>query len=203
MKYIKNFRIFEADEGTDNINSLPEDPQLDNQTQSVNKQAIEDSQKLLKEFQEKRSKMENIFKDPKITDDNTLDSTLMSQIYNSKKEAKLRNKWLVQFESVLKMERRKNALQNSINKDLDQIKKTNDDISRLSNEVTDASIVRKNQIVSMLEKNRKRLKELKDNVNSNKRLLLQDITNWKKRHEDFKRDVKVEEDRVKNLLSKI
>jgi hypothetical protein len=203
MKYIKNFRIFEADEGTDNINSLPEDPQLDNQTQSVNKQAIEDSQKLLKEFQEKRSKMENIFKDPKITDDNTLDSTLMSQIYNSKKEAKLRNKWLVQFESVLKMERRKNALQNSINKDLDQIKKTNDDISRLSNEVTDASIVRKNQIVSMLEKNRKRLKELKDNVNSNKRLLSQDITNWKKRHEDFKRDVKVEEDRVKNLLSKI
>ena len=101
------------------------------------------------------------------------------------------------------MERRKNALQDSINKDLDQIKNTNDDISRLSNEISDASQTRKVQISSMLDKNRKRLKELKDNVNSNKRLLSQDTFNWKKKHEDFKKDIKVEEDRVKNLLSKI
>jgi predicted TPR repeat methyltransferase len=36
-----------------------------------------------------------------ITDDTLLDSTLTSQIYNSKKEARLRNKWIVKFESVL------------------------------------------------------------------------------------------------------
>lgn len=203
MKYLKYFPIFEAEEGTDDIKSLPEDQQLDDQTRSVNKQAIEDSQRILKEFQEKRSKIESIFKDPKISDDTLLDSTLTSQIYNSKKEARLRNKWIVKFESVLRMERRKNALQDSINKDLDQIKNTNDDISRLSNEISDASQTRKIQISSMLDKNRKRLKELKDNVNSNKRLLSQDTFNWKKKHEDFKKDIKVEEDRVKNLLSKI
>ena len=89
MKYLKYFPIFEAEEGTDDIKSLPEDQQLDDQTRSVNKQAIEDSQRILKEFQEKRSKIESIFKDPKISDDTLLDSTLTSQIIIQKKKLDL------------------------------------------------------------------------------------------------------------------
>lgn len=203
MRYLISFKIFEAEDGIDDINPLPENPQLDTETQKANSDALGDAQKMLKEFQEKKTKMENIFKDPKIADDSDLESTLLTQIYNGKKESRMRNKWLKEFESVLRMERRKNALQNSISKDQDQIKKTNDDISRLNNEINDASLSRKTQINTALDKNRKRLKELKDNLNSNKSLLSQDTTNWKKKHEDFKRSIKIEEERIKNLLSKI
>ena len=54
MKYLKYFPIFEAEEETDDIKSLPEDQQLDDQTRSVNKQAIEDSQRILKELNKQR-----------------------------------------------------------------------------------------------------------------------------------------------------
>jgi hypothetical protein len=202
MIYIKSFRLFEAEIGTDDIKSTSEDIGLQTDSKNTINSALEDAQKMIREFGEKKTKMETIFKDPKLSDDSSLESALLSGVYNGKKEAKSRNPWLTKFETVLRMERRKNSLQNSINKDMDQVKVTNDDIYRLDSESKNATSARKIQIVSMLEKNRKKLKELKDNINSNKRLLSQDIINWKKKHEDFKRDVKTEEDRIKNLLTK-
>jgi hypothetical protein len=198
MKYLRNFRLFEADD----VKSLPDDTTLKSNTESTISNNLQAESDLFKEFNALRSKMENIFKDPKIQDNSALAAALLTGVYNSKKEDSQRNKWLKEFEAVLRMERRKNDLQNEINKDTDQIKLTNDDIYRLSSELKDASLKRKPQIVSMLEKNRKKLKELKDNINSNKRLLSQDIINWKKKHEDFKRDIKTEEERIKNLLAK-
>lgn len=198
MKYLRNFRLFEADD----VKSLPDDTTLKSNTESTISNNLQAESDLFKEFNALRSKMENIFKDPKIQDNSALAAALLTGVYNSKKEDSQRNKWLKDFEAVLRMERRNNDLQNEINKDTDQIKLTNDDIYRLSSELKDASLKRKPQIVSMLEKNRKKLKELKDNINSNKRLLSQDIINWKKKHEDFKRDIKTEEERIKNLLAK-
>jgi len=198
MKYLRNFRLFEADD----VKSLPDDTTLKSNTESTISNNLQAESDLFKEFNALSSKMENIFKDPKIQDNSALAAALLTGVYNSKKEDSQRNKWLKEFEAVLRMERGKNDLQNEINKDTDQIKLTNDDIYRLSSELKDASLKRKPQIVSMLEKNRKKLKELKDNINSNKRLLSQDIINWKKKHEDFKRDIKTEEERIKNLLAK-
>lgn len=198
MKYLRNFRLFEADD----VKSLPDDTTLKSNTESTISNNLQAESDLFKEFNALSSKMENIFKDPKIQDNSALAAALLTGVYNSKKEDSQRNKWLKDFEAVLRMERRNNDLQNEINKDTDQIKLTNDDIYRLSSELKDASLKRKPQIVSMLEKNRKKLKELKDNINSNKRLLSQDIINWKKKHEDFKRDIKTEEERIKNLLAK-
>lgn len=206
MKYLKNYLLFlEADEniGTDDINPLPSDPELDSKTDNTESESLEDSQALLREFMDKKSKMENIFKDPKITDDASLENSLLNGIYNSKKEVKQRNKWLKEFEGILRAERRKNAIQSSIGSDEDQVKKTSDDINRLSNNISDASVKRKEQIVVTLEMNKKRLKELKDNILSNKKLLSQDIINWNKKHEDFKKSIKTEEERVKNLMSKV
>lgn len=206
MKYLKKYVLFlEADEntGTDEINPLPSDPELDSKTDKTESESLSDSQSLLSEFQDKKSKMESIFKDTKILDDVSLENALLNGIYNSKKEVKQRNKWLKEFEGILRAERRKNSLQLAIGSDEDQVKKTNDDINRLSNEISDASVKRKEQIVVTLEMNKKRLKELKDNILSNKKLLSQDVINWNKKHEDFKRSIKTEEERIKNLLSKV
>jgi hypothetical protein len=204
MKYLINFRIFEAEEeiGTDNIKSLSDDTTLKSDTKSAISSSLADDQKSLAEFNQKKTMMENIFKDPKISDDAALASKLLTDVYASKKESALRNTWLTKFETVLRMERSKKAREEAINKDQDSVKSTNDDIYRLDRELKDASLKRKAQIVSMIEKNKKTLKELKDNINSNKRLLSQDTINWRKKHEDFKRDMKTEEERIKNLLSK-
>ena len=204
MKYLINFRIFEAEEeiGTDNIKSLSDDTTLKSDTKSAISSSLADDQKSLAEFNQKKTMMENIFKDPKISDDAALASKLLTDVYASKKESALRNTWLTKFETVLRMERSKKAREEAINKDQDSVKSTNDDIYRLDRELKDASLKRKAQIVSMIEKNKKTLKELKDNINSNKRLLSQDTINWRKKHEDYKRDMKTEEERIKNLLSK-
>ncbi len=204
MKYLINFRIFEAEEeiGTDNIKSLSDDTTLNSDTKSAISSSLTDDQKSLAEFNQKKTMMENIFKDPKISDDAALASKLLTDVYASKKETNLRNTWLTKFETVLRMERSKKAREEAINKDQDSVKSTNDDIYRLDRELKDASIKRKPQIVAMIEKNKKTLKELKDNINSNRRLLSQDTINWRKKHEDFKRDMKTEEERIKNLLSK-
>ena len=204
MKYLINFRIFEAEEeiGTDNIKSLSDDTTLKSDTKSAISSSLADDQKSLAEFNQKKTMMENIFKDPKISDDAALASKLLTDVYASKKESALRNTWLTKFETVLRMERSKKAREEAINKDQDSVKSTNDDIYRLDRELKDASLKRKAQIVSMIEKNKKTLKELKDNINSNKRLLSQDTINWRKKHEDFKRDMKTEEEIIKNLLSK-
>jgi predicted signal transduction protein with EAL and GGDEF domain len=205
MKYLKNYFLFLEDEnlGTDGINPLPSDPEMDLKTKNTVSQSLLDSQSLLREFQDKKSKMENIFKDSKIKDDVSLDNALLNGVYNSKKDVNQRNRWLKELEVILKAERRKNALQIAIGSDEDQVKKTNDDINRLNSEISNASVSRKEQIISTLAMNNKRLKEIKDNIISNKKLLSQDTINWNKKSEDFKTSLKIEEERIKNLLSKV
>jgi len=206
MKYLKKYILFLEDIEnivTDDISALPSDPELDSKTDKTKSESLSDSQALLREFQDKKSKIESIFKDPKITDDVSLDNALLNGVYNSKREVKDRNKWIKEFESILRAERRKNALQSAIGSDEDQVKKTNDDINRLNNEILNASDKRKDQIVSSLEMNKKRLKEIKDNILLNKKLLSEDITNWNKNLENFKKSIKIEEERIKNLLSKV
>jgi len=205
MKYLKNYFLFLEDEnlGTDDINPLPSDPEMDLKTKNTVSQSLLDSQSLLREFKDKKSKMENIFKDSKIKDDVSLDNALLNGVYNSKKDVNQRNRWLKELEVILKAERRKNALQIAIGSDEDQVKRTNDDINRLNSEISNASVSRKEQIISTLAMNNKRLKEIKDNIISNKKLLSQDTINWNKKSEDFKTSLKIEEERIKNLLSKV
>ena len=201
MKYLKYFKIFEEDEvGTDDISSTPEDPSLDSQTTKAQQDSKEEIQKNLKTFQDKKTKMEGIFKDPKIVTDADLENALMNGVYDNKKENRTRNKFLKGYESVLRSERRKSAIQDAINQDMDQIKKTNDDIYRLSDQLkmvsSDKQIVQINQ---SLDRNRKRLKELKDNVTKNKSILSRDNTIWQKEQEEFKKDMKDEEAKIKSL----
>jgi hypothetical protein len=207
MKYLKKYNLFlEADglEGTDDIRSVAEDPGLDSETKKTQSNALLDVQKNLKEFQAKRQQMENIFNDPKITKDSDLEQRLLSSVYNSKKENRQRNKFLKEFESILRQERRKKALQTAISKDEDRIKKTNDDINRLNDESNmEVTPDRASQIKVSLDRNRKKLVELRDNIQKNKTILNRDVLNWQKKREDFKRDMKDEEERIKKLSSKI
>ena len=201
MKYLKYFKVFEADEtGTDDVSATPQDQSLDDQTKKTMSDSLEEIQKNLKAFQDKKTKMEGIFKDPKIITDADLEKALMNGIYDNKKENRVRNKFLKGYESVLRSERRKHALHDAINRDTDQIKKTNDDIARLTDELkmvsSDKQIVQINQ---SLDRNRNRLKELKDNVIKNKSILSRDNTIWQKEQEDFKKDMKDEEAKIKNL----
>lgn len=207
MKYLKNFYLFlEADEPivTDDIKSVSPDPQLDNQTKDAEKNALDDVIKNLEDFKNRKQQMESIFKDTKIQSDSDLEKELMNKVYQNKKESRQRNRFLQSFENILRMERRKNSLQEKIGEDEDRIKKTNDEINRLTDESRmDISLKRKEQVVSSIDRNRKKLVELKDNINKNKSILQRDITSWQKKREDFKKDMKDEEVKIKNLSSKI
>lgn len=207
MKYLKQFKLFlEADElvGTDDINSVEDDKSLDVSTEKAQKDSLAEVQRKLKEFQAKKQSMENIFNDPKIEKDADLEKELLSSVYNSKKETRQRNKYLRDFESVLRQERRKKKLQTAISTDEDRIKKTNDEINRLNDDIKmDITPDRESQIKISLDRNRKKLVELKDNIQKNKSILNRDVLNWQKKREDFKRDMKDEEERIKKLSSKI
>ena len=207
MKYLKQFKLFlEADEllGSDDINSVEDDKSLDTNTEKAQKDSLAEVQRKLKEFQAKKQSMENIFNDPKIEKDADLEKELLSSVYNSKKETRQRNKYLRDFESVLRQERRKKKLQMAISTDEDRIKKTNDEINRLNDDIKmDITPDRESQIKSSLDRNRKKLVELKDNIQKNKSILNRDVLNWQKKRGDFKRDMKDEEERIKKLSSKI
>jgi hypothetical protein len=207
MKYLKQFKLFlEADEliGSDDINSVEDDKSLDTNTEKAQKDSLAEVQRKLKEFQAKKQSMENIFNDPKIEKDADLEKELLSSVYNSKKETRQRNKYLRDFESVLRQDRRKKKLQVAISTDEDRIKKTNDEINRLNDDIKmDITPDRESQIKISLDRNRKKLVELKDNIQKNKSILNRDVLNWQKKREDFKRDMKDEEERIKKLSSKI
>jgi len=207
MKHIKKFYLFlEAEnlEGSDDINSIPNDTQMDNSTDVAEKSALAEVEKNLKDFQNRQQKMVNIFNDKKIITDSDLEKALLNGVYDNKKENKSRNRYLKDFESVLRSERRKKKLEESIAKDKDSIKSTNDDIYRLESEMKmDLSQKRIDDINVSLTKNRNRLKELKDNILKNEQILKRDIIVWQKKREDFKKDMKDEEERIKKLSSKI
>ena len=207
MKHIKKFYLFlEAEnlEGSDDVNPVPNDSQMDNSTDAAEKSALAEIEKNLKDFQNRRQKMENIFNDKKIISDSDLEKALLNGVYDNKKENRSRNRYLKDFESILRSERRKKKLEESIAKDKDSIKSTNDDIFRLESEMRmDLSQKRMDDIKISLDKNRNRLKELKDNILKNEQMLKRDIIGWQKKREDFKKDMKDEEERIKKLSSKI
>ena len=187
MKYLKNYLLFlEADEniGTDDIKSVDADTTSKSNTEST---SLQDTYKLLKEFGEMKTKMENIFKDNlnkllklKTTDDQytqrkkldvELDAALFTKIYNSKKEKQ--NTWLKEYETILRMERKTGVNADQIKKAGDKVKLTNDE---------------------------EKLKKLKDIILSNNKLLSQDTTKWKKTREDFNKNVKTEKDRIEREI---
>ena len=187
MKYLKNYLLFlEADEniGTDDIKSVDADTTSKSNTEST---SLQDTYKLLKEFGEMKTKMENIFKDNlnkllklKTTDDQStqrkkldveLDAALFTKIYNSKKEKQ--NTWLKEYETILRMERKTGVNADQIKKAGDKVKLTNDE---------------------------EKLKKLKDIILSNNKLLSQDTTKWKKTREDFNKNVKTEKDRIEREI---
>ena len=217
MKYLKNYLLFlEADEniGTDDIKSVDADTTSKSNTEST---SLQDTYKLLKEFGEMKTKMENIFKDNlnkllklKTTDDQStqrkkldveLDAALFTKIYNSKKENQ--NTLLKEYETVLRMERKKDAYQDEIKKAEDEVKSTNDYIYQLNRELKGASAKRKPQIVSSIKKNQETLKELNNSILSNNKLLSQDTIKWKKAQDDFNKKVKTDQEKNRNLMSKV
>ena len=207
MRYLKKFYLFlEAEdlEGVDDIKSVPDDKSLETSTNDSQKNALSEVEKNLKDFQNRRQKMENIFNDKKIISDSDLEKALMNGVYDNKKENRQRNRFLKDFESVLRSDRRKKSLEQSISKDQDSIKSTNDEISRLNDEIRmDVSQKRKEDLMVSLKKNEDRLKELKDNILKNQQILKRDIIIWQKKREDFKKDMKDEEERIKKLSTKI
>ena len=204
MKYLKNYLLFlEADEniGTDDIKSVDADTTSKSNTESTITNSLQDTHKLLKEFGEMKTKMENIFKDPEIMDDAALSAALFTKIYNSKKENQ--NTLLKEYETVLRMERKKDAYQDEIKKAEDEVKSTNDYIYQLNRELKGASAKRKPQIVSSIKKNQETLKELNNSILSNNKLLSQDTIKWKKAQDDFNKKVKTDQEKNRNLMSKV
>ena len=73
----------------------------------------------------------------------------------------------------------------------------------MNRELKGASAKRKPQIVSSIKKNKETLKELNNSIISNNKLLSQDTIKWKKAQDDFKKKVKTDQEKNRNLMSKV
>ena len=70
-------------EGSDDINSIPNDTQMDNSTDVAEKSALAEVEKNLKDFQNRQQKMVNIFNDKKIITDSDLEKALLNGVYDN------------------------------------------------------------------------------------------------------------------------
>lgn len=205
MKYLKEFKLFEADEmGTDDIKPMELDLSLNDKTDKSEKKLVDELKKQMSEYEGLKSKMEEIFKDPKIKTDSDLENSLLKNIYHNKKEAGPRNKLLMDFEAVLRGERRKNAIQNAIESDKLQITNLNNKIIELEKSLSERGLSEdmKERIGENVESLKKRLKEVRDNVTKNKEQLNRDLVNWRVEHEEFKKDMQAKREQIKNMESK-
>jgi hypothetical protein len=213
MKYIKDFNLFleEVDsdpEGTDDIQSAPVTP--DTTGTEIKKGAVTKLQKISKdldEFKQKRGNLEKILKDPQIKTDVELNNQLLTKIYNNKKDVADRNKFLKDYESVLKSDRRKKRLQDAINTDQQNLAKLKSDkdeqISILKDQMQDADKDELGRINSEIEQVQSQkdieIKKISSNISYNSETLQRDIINWQKKKLDYQKDMQEEEKRIKTL----
>ena len=200
MKYLKDWKVFEADEelGSDDIKEAQPDTELEKNTQKSQKDSLQKVSKDLKEFVQKRQVVDDTFKNAE--DDKDLRQKLQNSVYKNRQQDQGRNPYLQEYEYVMRMTRRVNKIKKSIRNDELKKKEIQNVISSLTSNLADLSD--KQDIVDLEEKilkNKDYLKKVEININKNKKQLSLDQTNYQKRKRDFETEMKEEQKRIENI----
>jgi hypothetical protein len=200
MKYLKNWKLFEADDapGSDDIKEAQPDVELEKGTQKSQKDSLQKVGKDLKEFIQKRQVVDDVFKNAE--DDKDLRQKLQDSVYKNRPQDQGRNPYLQEYEYVMRMTRRVNKIKRSIRNDELKKKEIQNTINSLTANLADLSD--KQDIIDLedkISKNKDYLKKVDINLNKNKKQLSLDQTNYQKRKRDFETEMKEEQKRIENI----
>ncbi len=209
MRWVKKYRkFFEADE----VNPAVVDPNVPQQAEQSNKDAIEYLGKEMQDFKANKPKMEAIFSEKNDDVENRIDleEELKKKVYQNKKFPTEKNRFLQKYEELLKLERGVVLMQQAIEQDLTNITDREAklrDVKTRQNDIPNTSLPSTSgnkQISGELSDQEKILNEelnkLRTNVQKSKaslnKLKQSDII---KAQDNFKKFMYSEESRMKGL----
>jgi len=201
MKFIKNWKVFEAEEKeitSDDISAVEPDSDLDKSTEQTHKDALSNIQKSLQDFRQKRQMVDDIFK--KNLNDVDLRKELMDSVYKNNKQDQGRNRYIQEYENILRLTRRVRKTKKSISDDKSRKIDIQQNIYSLKDDLLEVTNPEdKTDILDKIKKNQDYLKKIDFNINKNMKELNLDQTNYDKRKRDFETQMKEEEKRIQNL----
>lgn len=205
MKNIKGWRLFleelEEELPVQDVD-VEKDSELDEENNKVKEESLKSIGEDLQEYRQKKQIVQDIFKDLDKTEDE-INKELRDKVYNNKKEADKRNVYLVQWESLFRMQRNleklKNSIQNLSNKKI-EVNNTMSELMEYFNELTEGK--QKLGVSQQIEKNRKYLKDLDMKLTNNKKQLSISEKNYQTKMKSFNDRMKLEEQKIINLSKK-
>lgn len=204
MRYLKTFRLFEADEiEADTINVVKPDDKLETDNKSANLEVLKQIQKSLAEYKQKKSTIDDIFRDTD-SDDSKIQSELEKKVYGSERDVKKRNKYLANYEALSRLKRIVDKIDDSIAKDRAKRSEISNQISDLEDRLNDANGEKqKENINQQISKSKDFLKKIDMNITDNQRKLALSEKNYADKKNDFDKQMKVEEERIQKLSTQI
>ena len=201
MKFIKNWKVFEAEEKeitSDEISPVEPNPDLDKATAQTHKDTLSKIQKSLQDFRQKSQMVDDIFK--KNLNDVDLRKELMDSVYKNNKQDQGRNRYIQEYENILRLTRRVGKTKKSISDDKSRKIDIQQNIYSLKDDLLEVTNPEdKTDILDKIKKNQNYLKKIDFNINKNMKELNLDQTNYDKRKRDFETQMKEEEKRIQNL----
>jgi hypothetical protein len=199
MKYLKEFKLFEAELETDSIIPVEPDDKLEKDNKSVNLEVLNQIQKNISEYRQKKSIIDNIFKEIEMSD-SEIQSELENKVYNSERDVKKRNKYLRNYESLCRLKRMVDKIQESIIKDKSKRIEMNKQILDLKDRLNDVDSEKQKDVLNQQISNSNNfIKKIDSNINSNQSKLSLDERNYADKKRDFDEQMKIEEQRIKEL----
>lgn len=190
--------FLEQDETSDDVSSTPDNSIIED-NEDVNQSSLDMIKKDLEFFRSKKSVVESIFDEVELTD-SEIDSKLQSNVFNNERDEKKRNKYLRMLVSLYKLKRRVDKLSIAIEEDNGRKVETQRQISDLIERFNQLeNVEQKNKVDEQRKKSEDYLKELNQKINDNKKELALSEKNYQKKKEDFERQMKIEEDKIKSL----
>ena len=201
MKFIKNWKVFEAEEKeitSDEISPVEPNPDLDKATAQTHKDTLSKIQKSLQDFRQKSQMVDDIFK--KNLNDVDLRKELMDSVYKNNNQDQGRNRYIQEYENILRLTRRVRKTKKSISDDKSRKIDIQQNIYNLKDDLLEVTNPEdKVDILDKIKKNQSYLKKIDFNINKNMKQLNLDQTNYDKRKRDFETQMKEEEKRIQNL----
>jgi hypothetical protein len=205
MKYLKRFRLFEADDevSADEVSAVKPDDKLENDNKTTNLEVLKEIQKNLAEYKQKKSIIDDVFRDEE-ADDLKIQSELEKKVYSNERDVKKRNKYLSNYESLCRLKRVVDKIYDSISRDRSKTSEINDQISDLTERLNDVSTEKqKENINRQITKSKEFLKKVETNITDNQRKLALSEKNYNDKKNDFDKQMKIEEERIQKLSTQI
>lgn len=201
MKYLKRFRLFEADDevSADEVSFVKPDDKLENDNKNANLEVLKEIQKNLAEYKQKKSTIDDVFRDEE-ADDMKIQSDLEKKVYGNERDVKKRNKYLSNYESLCRLKRVVDKIYDSISRDRSKTSEINDQISDLTERLNDVSSEKqKENINQQITKSKEFLKKVETNIADNQRKLALSEKDYINKKNDFDKQMKIEEERMQKL----